>query len=162
MSATWRKERRQLKRMRLWKPPHTGLSHDADVSFCLFSLMSSCLSWRSWCAAVLTVQTWRWKRYEKENIMAQSRYYPSIWLEWLTKPAELSGSVCPCRDLNKAPPEYDSRTSRLCKSARFHLFRRWYTLINFLYDNIAEPKDIYRCYMHYHSRHLCIHLKNCG
>jgi hypothetical protein len=25
----------QLKRMRLWKPPHTGLSHDADVSFML-------------------------------------------------------------------------------------------------------------------------------
>jgi hypothetical protein len=25
----------QLKRMRVWKPPHTGLSHDADVSFML-------------------------------------------------------------------------------------------------------------------------------
>jgi hypothetical protein len=37
--------------MRLWKPSHTGLSHDADVSFCL---MSWCLSWRSWCAAALT------------------------------------------------------------------------------------------------------------
>jgi hypothetical protein len=36
--------------MRLWKSPHTGLSHDADVSFCL---MSWCLSWRSWCAAAL-------------------------------------------------------------------------------------------------------------
>jgi hypothetical protein len=39
--------------MRLWKPPHTGLSHDADVSFSLFCLMSWCLSWRSWCAAAL-------------------------------------------------------------------------------------------------------------
>jgi hypothetical protein len=39
--------------MRLWKPPHTGLSHDADVSFCFFCLMSWCLSWRSWCAAAL-------------------------------------------------------------------------------------------------------------
>jgi hypothetical protein len=53
MSATWRKERTQFKRMRLWKPPHTGLSHDADVSFCIFCLMSWCLSWRSWCAAAL-------------------------------------------------------------------------------------------------------------
>jgi hypothetical protein len=44
----------QLKRKRLWKPPHTGLSHDADVSFSLFCLMSWCLSWRSWCAAALT------------------------------------------------------------------------------------------------------------
>jgi hypothetical protein len=43
----------QLKRMRLWKPPHTGLSHDADVSFCFFCLMSWCLSWSSWCAAAL-------------------------------------------------------------------------------------------------------------
>jgi hypothetical protein len=39
--------------MRSWKPPHTGLSHDADVSFCFFCLMSWCLSWRSWCAAAL-------------------------------------------------------------------------------------------------------------
>jgi Mn2+/Fe2+ NRAMP family transporter len=52
MSATWRKGA-QLKRMRLWKPPHTSLSHEADVSFCLFCLMSWCLSWRSWCAAAL-------------------------------------------------------------------------------------------------------------
>jgi hypothetical protein len=41
--------------MRLWKPPHTGLSHETDVSFCLFCLMSWCLSWRSWCAAALNV-----------------------------------------------------------------------------------------------------------
>jgi hypothetical protein len=47
------KKEAQLKRMRLWKPPHTGLSHDADVRFCLFRLMSWCLSWRSWCAAAL-------------------------------------------------------------------------------------------------------------
>jgi hypothetical protein len=46
----------QLKRMRLWKPLHIGLSHDADVSFGLFCLMSWCLSWRSWCAAALSVQ----------------------------------------------------------------------------------------------------------
>jgi hypothetical protein len=39
--------------MRSWKPPHTSLSHDADVSFCLLGLMFWCLSWRSWCAAVL-------------------------------------------------------------------------------------------------------------
>jgi hypothetical protein len=50
MSATWRKGA-QLKRRRLWKPSHTGLIHDADVSFCL---VSWCLSWRSWCAAALT------------------------------------------------------------------------------------------------------------
>jgi hypothetical protein len=43
----------QLKRMRLWKLPHTSLSHDAVVRFCLFFLMSWCLSWRSWCAAAL-------------------------------------------------------------------------------------------------------------
>jgi hypothetical protein len=43
----------QLKRMGLWRPLHTGLSHDADVSFCLFCFMSWCLSWRSWCAAAL-------------------------------------------------------------------------------------------------------------
>jgi hypothetical protein len=46
MSATWRKERAQLKRMRVWKPPHTGLNHNAGVSYCLFYLMSWCLSWR--------------------------------------------------------------------------------------------------------------------
>jgi hypothetical protein len=39
--------------MRLWKPPHTDLNHNSDVSFCLFCLMSWCLSWRSWCAAAL-------------------------------------------------------------------------------------------------------------
>jgi hypothetical protein len=44
----------QLKRMRLWKPPHTGLSHDSDISICFFCLMSWCLSWRSLCAAALT------------------------------------------------------------------------------------------------------------
>jgi hypothetical protein len=54
MSATWRKKGAQLKQMRLWKPPHISLSHDADVSFCLFCLMSWCLSWRSWCAVALT------------------------------------------------------------------------------------------------------------
>jgi hypothetical protein len=40
----------QLKRMRLWKSPHTGLTHDADISFCPNSW---CLSWCSWCAAAL-------------------------------------------------------------------------------------------------------------
>jgi hypothetical protein len=35
--------------MKLWKPSHTGLSHDSDVSSCLFCLMFWCLSWRSWC-----------------------------------------------------------------------------------------------------------------
>jgi hypothetical protein len=56
MFATWRKKGAQLKRMRLWKPPHAGLSHDADVSFCLFCLTSWCLSWRSWYAAALKPQ----------------------------------------------------------------------------------------------------------
>jgi hypothetical protein len=30
--------------MRLWKPPHTSLNHDADVNFCLFaSCLDACL-----------------------------------------------------------------------------------------------------------------------
>jgi hypothetical protein len=33
----------------------SGLNHDADVSFCLFCLMSWCLFWHSWCAAALRV-----------------------------------------------------------------------------------------------------------
>jgi hypothetical protein len=45
--------------MRLRKPPHTGLIHDADVSYCLFCPMSWCLSWRSWCTAAITVTIWR-------------------------------------------------------------------------------------------------------
>jgi hypothetical protein len=51
ISATWRKERSTIETNEIIKPPHTGLSHDADVSFCLFCIMSWCLSWRSWCAA---------------------------------------------------------------------------------------------------------------
>jgi hypothetical protein len=60
MSATWSKERSTAETIEIMKPPHTGLNHDADISFMLtnhewsnFYLMSWCLSWRSRCAAAL-------------------------------------------------------------------------------------------------------------
>jgi hypothetical protein len=54
MSTTWRKERSTVETKEIMKTAaDRSECHDGDVSFCLFCLMSWCLSWRSWCAAAL-------------------------------------------------------------------------------------------------------------
>jgi hypothetical protein len=97
----------QLKRMRLWKPPHTGMSHDADVSFCLFCLMSWFLSWRSWCAAAL--------RHELSSLARTLGSWVRIPLKsWMSVFAFILCLCCSVAALRRA--NHSSKESyRLCK-----------------------------------------------
>jgi hypothetical protein len=67
--------------MRLWKPPHTSLSHDADVSFWGFCLMSWCLSWRSWCAVALKIHVWQILQFSVRSTgLGKSLHFPHSYL----------------------------------------------------------------------------------